>query len=398
MSSLAKPSCQSITERARADIYDMLFAQSVHVLVANVLTVLIYAIWLYGEADETLLLSWFAGSLFIAFIRFAVSICYKKFKRKVNNPRMWLRLWTVCTVLASLAYVYACLVVTPLENPEYLVGTLALVAIITGATSVSYASNMYAVYCMVLPLNLVTSAYFLIYGNTDAKLIAVAMLAFCAIIAMLIRNVNRAFIKSIELNYINQQEIEKRKQVEQQLYEISRRDSLTGLFNRRYFDEMLEVELGRAYRNHTSLSLILLDVDHFKEYNDHYGHVAGDNCLIDVAHMIERQANRKGDLVARYGGEEFAIILPGIDAKGAHAFATRLQTFIQNQRLEHATTKLTSLRSLTVSIGVTSVIPLMKITPSKLIDQADKALYDAKKDGRNRVKSFSPFGTGQDLV
>jgi diguanylate cyclase (GGDEF)-like protein len=255
---------------------------------------------------------------------------------------------------------------------------------------------MHGIICMILPVGTLTPMFYLYHGvknsSEETIIVALAIFSFMLIILALIRSVNIAFIKSIELNYQTKQEIEKRKVIERQLYDMSRRDSLTGLFNRRYFDEMLEVELGRAYRSHSVLSLVLLDVDHFKEYNDYYGHVAGDNCLIDVAHLIERQTNRKGDLVSRYGGEEFAIILPGIDAKGARAFANRLREFIEKQRIEHKATPLTTLGAVTVSLGVTTVIPLMKLKPNELIDQADKALYDAKREGRNRVKAFAPFG------
>lgn len=382
----------NIAVRTRADIIDLLFAQSSNVLLGHIAIISVYSLWIWPTANHTLVLSWVAMGLFISVVRFGLSLAYRKFHQTHLSQVLWVRLWTFMTVLVSLSYAFVCVVVTPYEQPENLVAIAALLFLISGSTALSYASSLYAIACFILPLSSITSIYLISVATRETILAGLAIILFASVNLLFIRTVNKAFIKSIELNYQHQQEIEKRILVERQLYEISRRDALTGLFNRRYFDEMLEVELGRAYRNHTSLSLVLIDVDYFKEYNDYYGHVAGDTCLLGIAQIIERQTNRKGDLLARYGGEEFAVILPAIDAKGALGFAHRLQNFVQHQRLEHKATKIASLGSITISIGVTSVVPVMKIKPSRLIDQADKALYDAKKAGRNRVKAFSPFG------
>lgn len=387
-----KPAENSIAQRTRADIIDMLFAQSGNVLLGHIAIITIYSFWIYSSADKTLLISWIVISALVSGFRYALAKAYNRYHKTTFSQSLWVRLWTIMTILMSLSYAFVCIFVTPYMQPEYLVGIAALLFVVLGSTALSYAGSMYAISCFLLPVCSITSVYLLSVATYESVIIGISIVLFAAINILFVRNINRALIKSIELNYQNKQEIEKRKLVERQLYDISRRDSLTGLFNRRYFDEMLEVELGRAYRNHTALSLVLLDVDYFKEYNDCYGHVAGDNCLIEIAHLIERQTNRKGDLVARYGGEEFAVILPGIDARGALAFGNRLQKFVQNQRLEHKATKLTTLGCITISIGITSVVPVMKIKPSQMIDQADKALYDAKKDGRNRVKVFTPFG------
>ena len=381
-----------LSEHSTNDIIDLLFARPLNALIAHITFIAIFSYWLFDVVDLSLFLPWLAATLLIVGLRFALCNAYRNLKPKYSQS-VWVKIWTVLSVSLSLAYTCLFTVVTPLEQPEYVVSIVAAIAVLCATTAVSYAMSMYALYCMLTPMVLITSVFLMRIDNHIGFTCGIAILGLSAVSLMLIRNVNKVFIKSIELNYQHQQEIEKRKLVERQLYDISRRDSLTGLFNRRYFDEMLEVELGRAHRNHSSVSLVLLDVDYFKEYNDCYGHVAGDNCLVDIGHMIERQTNRKGDLVARYGGEEFAIILPGIDAKGAIAYANRLQNFIQSKRLEHKATKLTSLGSVTVSLGVTTVLPIIKMKPSQLIDQADKALYDAKHDGRNRAKAFAPFGT-----
>jgi diguanylate cyclase (GGDEF)-like protein len=389
----------SVIKRTQTDIIDLLFAPSTSVLFAHFCIVGIFGYWLHGQVADHSLLIWSLIAAAVICSRFALSCIYQRFKQTKLTQGIWLLFWSLLTIFCSLTYAYAAIFLSPFDKPEAIFAVGLLVFGLCGATTVSYAASIYAILCMILPISVTTSAYFIFSANDKASLVVgIAIIAFTGILLSLIRGVNRAFVKSIELNYQNQQEIEKRKLVERQLYDISRRDSLTSLFNRRYFDEVLETELGRAYRGHTALSLVMLDVDYFKEYNDHYGHVAGDNCLIEVASLIEQQANRKGDLVARYGGEEFAIILPGIDAKGALAFAQRLQQFIEAQRLEHASTKLTTLKSVTISAGVTTVVPLMKHSPEKIIEQADTALYQAKKEGRNRAKAFASLGFDQDLA
>jgi diguanylate cyclase (GGDEF)-like protein len=196
---------------------------------------------------------------------------------------------------------------------------------------------------------------------------------------------NKAYKKSIFLNFEHTQEIEKRKQIEKQLHDISRKDSLTNLFNRRYFDETLAVEIGRAKRNKLPLCLIMFDLDCFKEYNDKYGHVSGDNCLIQIAEIAQSLVSRQGDMIARYGGEEFAIILPNIELDGAVLFANNLQERIKYKNIPHADTKVANIKHVTISLGVTNLTIGKGTTASELIQSADVALYEAKKRGRNRV-------------
>ena len=170
----------------------------------------------------------------------------------------------------------------------------------------------------------------------------------------------------------------------EQLEQLSNLDSLTGLANRRCFDENLEKELKRATRDKTPLSLILLDVDYFKEFNDTYGHLVGDECLKQISNVLRKTVERSHDLAARYGGEEFAMILPSTGLKGGLIIAQRLREMTEN--LDLTSPKASILQSVTISLGLVSIPHGKKdITPKILIDQADKALYEAKRLGKNRV-------------
>jgi diguanylate cyclase (GGDEF)-like protein/PAS domain S-box-containing protein len=159
-------------------------------------------------------------------------------------------------------------------------------------------------------------------------------------------------------------------------------DALTGIANRRRFDEVLSTEWRRALREGEKLSLLLIDADHFKRYNDTYGHVRGDSCLKQIAEAAHDVVLRPGDLVSRYGGEEFAIVLPGTDENGAKAVAEDICQAIRNRRIPHEGN---APGIVTVSVGCATVIPQRGKLPLDLIESADQALYRAKGRGRNRV-------------
>jgi diguanylate cyclase (GGDEF)-like protein len=162
-------------------------------------------------------------------------------------------------------------------------------------------------------------------------------------------------------------------------------DSLTGLFNRRRFGELLAVEWKRALRHRLPLGLIFADIDHFKQYNDHFGHGGGDRCLIRVAQTVQATMARASDSACRYGGEEFVALLPMSEPAGTAVIAERLRAAIEQLALPHAPTA--QLPFVTISVGYISLIPKDGQMVETLIDDADRALYQAKAAGRNCVRS-----------
>lgn len=175
------------------------------------------------------------------------------------------------------------------------------------------------------------------------------------------------------------------KQARDQLTRLAITDGLTGLANRRQFDDVLEKEHARLARAGAELSLIMLDVDHFKPYNDAYGHARGDECLRAVAQVISEATLRPADLGARYGGEEFACVLPDTDAEGARAIAEDIRARVEALRIPHAYA--TSSDHVTISVGVATERCMPGGSPLALIEQADRQLYRAKQGGRNQVCS-----------
>lgn len=168
----------------------------------------------------------------------------------------------------------------------------------------------------------------------------------------------------------------------QELMRLSARDGLTGIPNRRLFDEYIAREWRRARRGSTSMALLMCDVDHFKRYNDTYGHQAGDDCLRQVANAIQRCMERAADVVARYGGEEFAVVLPETQIGGALFMAEKIRHAIHALHIPHSASPF---GHITLSIGIAAMAPGDSDEFEQLIEAADQALYHAKDDGRDRV-------------
>lgn len=203
-----------------------------------------------------------------------------------------------------------------------------------------------------------------------------------------------ARIRSHAKNYIMQKERdsaffalrELKKQLEasnKKLQKLSMLDGLTGIANRRHFDEQLDSELQNARNSQTPISLVLVDIDYFKDFNDNYGHQMGDECLKRVASLLSKSCQNPMDLAARYGGEEFVVLLPGTSEESALSVANRFKKALHDTCIEHGHSDVAS--CVTVSMGVSTFDRGSDYDAKQLIENADKALYMAKETGRNRI-------------
>jgi diguanylate cyclase (GGDEF)-like protein len=177
------------------------------------------------------------------------------------------------------------------------------------------------------------------------------------------------------------------KQYRDLLKVFSEIDGLTGIANRRRLDKFLNIEWERAGQLHKPISFLLIDVDYFKEYNDHYGHLAGDDCLQKLGKGIAEVCRSHGDLVARYGGDEFAVLLPDTNIEGALNVAKRVEEKIKEINIPHC--HATNMGRVTLSIGVAMLIPSDDLSEKDLLRFSDEALYQSKQNGRNQISSMT---------
>ncbi|WP_293149562.1 MULTISPECIES: diguanylate cyclase [unclassified Microcoleus] len=201
-----------------------------------------------------------------------------------------------------------------------------------------------------------------------------------------VRNLLRTHAAEQQLTVLNRQLQQQKRQLEtvnRALQYLATYDSLTEVRNRRFFNDYMDAEWRRLAREEASLSLIMCDIDYFKLYNDTYGHQPGDECLRQVAQVLQKSVNRSADLVARYGGEEFAIVLPNTDIEGAACVAERIAQQVRDLQIPHAQSAVSEY--VTLSLGVACCIPAPMSQPATLIAIADESLYRAKAAGRDRV-------------
>jgi diguanylate cyclase (GGDEF)-like protein/PAS domain S-box-containing protein len=171
--------------------------------------------------------------------------------------------------------------------------------------------------------------------------------------------------------------------LQKELEDLSFKDGLTGVANRRMFDSILEMEWANARRTSQPLSLILLDIDYFKQYNDHYGHIQGDECLKLVSKTLSSAATRPRDFIARFGGEEFVLVLPETDAASALAVAERCRRLLSKEQIPHEKSRIGNL--LTVSLGVSTIVPSGEEKRMDFVEETDRRLYLAKQQGRDCI-------------
>ena len=285
--------------------------------------------------------------------------------------------------------------------------------------AVSFPSFCTFSYCAVMPF----SIYFLLKTDFDDILLGILSLLFLGILTLMSYHMNKMIFKYfsfeidniklidkldkekqmvISLNNELQNDLSIQKKIEsdlkkeklkvenlvEKLLKLSTIDGLTGIPNRRHFDEYMGKEWSRCAREQIPLSLIICDIDHFKAYNDYYGHLKGDDSLRKVASILSEHARRGGDTAARYGGEEFAIILPNTSKESASLLAEQIHQAINGLALEHKASKTSNI--ITASFGVATIIPQREMLSSVLVSMADKALYEAKQGGRNRVITMDP--------
>ena len=303
--------------------------------------------------------------------------------------RRWFIRFFVLTLLAGLGWGVGGFVVgSSLDHLSQVYIFIVLIGV--GAAAIPLLGVMQSV---MLSFQAVSTIPYIIYisiqlDERGGMLLFMFALYMVAVISS-IRRMNKNLGECMTLQFEKTQMVDalsesnlKLQNTNEKLETLSLEDALTELHNRRYFEMQLEVEWKREARDKKILTLMVIDIDFFKLYNDNYGHAEGDVCLKNVAQALKSCIHRPSDIIARIGGEEFVVMLPGIDEEGAAVLAKQMQDQLELAALTHATSPLGE--NLTVSIGIASVIPGNNATALGLFKAADKALYKAKANGRNQ--------------
>jgi len=350
-------------------------------LMVNLVNGLFLTVVLWEVASAPVLLSWVFSLIAVTSGRFLALRAFRDAPRGAPfDHNRWRRYFVIGAGAAGMVWGAAgVLLFHPDSFPHQVFLAFVLGGMVAGAvpllSSVEHAYPYFAI-PTVLPISIQMLAagdrIHLIMGLMIA-IFGVAMLASSARVQRLFRdsaNLRQKLCTSMEAGHA--------------LERMVRLDALTQIPNRRLFEEALEKEWRRAERDKTSLSVITADIDHFKEYNDHYGHPAGDSCLVKVAQTMESTLSRPGDVVARVGGEEFAFLLPRTNLVGATSVAELIRDRILDLNIPHEASP--AAKQLTVSFGVASSGPVTATcTPAGLLSASDIALYDAKRRGRNQI-------------
>jgi diguanylate cyclase (GGDEF)-like protein len=350
---------------------------------------------LSGVSELIYLLTWAVVLTLFNVARLLYVLMRLKSSDFLDNPQREARNISVGLLITSvvLALGYLCFASRAPVLEQYVVTAIA-VGLCAGA-AVVFTGCRSAFLAYTLPFLVVVTGIMLWHGvmENDAlrRFIGLLLVIFALSIVKYQASLERNLLSNIRLRFEKDELLAELHALNQELsadrdafLTASLTDGLTGLANRRHFDRTLSREWDRCRRDGVSFACIMLDIDHFKHFNDLYGHMAGDNCLRTVANIIGTTVGRGGDFAARYGGEEFVVLLPGTDGAGAHVIAERIRRMIEERGIAHEGGG--SERVVTLSAGVASLIPSEQPESAQsLVDSADEALYQAKKGGRNRV-------------
>ncbi|MFT5396278.1 MAG: diguanylate cyclase (GGDEF)-like protein [Gammaproteobacteria bacterium] len=262
---------------------------------------------------------------------------------------------------------------------------LLLISVMTPAGLVSFASdkltfNLYF-FSMVLP----PIVWFFSQGEFQYFSIGFYSIIYVFVVMKLFEWNHNSLTSVIRLKIENADLAKSLLDVNSKLMELSSIDELTQISNRRSLDDLTEKEWARAKRFKTPIAMMMIDIDYFKEFNDKFGHLKGDECLVSIAKYMKDNLNRAGDYVARYGGEEFCIVMPETNLSGAMSLAENIHSGVRELKIPNPESKVS--KYVTISIGVTSIIPGSDDSHMDLIHTIDKALYKAKNDGRNIIRT-----------
>ncbi|WP_345975806.1 diguanylate cyclase [Sulfurimonas sp. HSL3-7] len=372
-----KPSTEIKNEQVR-----LLYQQGSMIQLMGIFIAVVSAMLFWNVADHTALLMWLAVVVLVLFTRLLINERFLRVADDDFDADKWEKIYSAGTFASGVAWGAFALFYEPQWPMLYQV---MLFIIFTGLIGASFNTN--ASVSMAFPAFYLPLIAFLMYAllQHEEGQVGLALLFLIYVTAMhtsSIRFYNR-LTQTLRLQLENEKLADSLAHSNKQLTRLAEIDPLTQTFNRRSMDRFLSDEWKTHLQSTRALSVLFIDIDYFKQYNDTYGHVEGDRCLSAVAQTLKKSIRSERDMVARYGGEEFAVILPNTECQEARHIAERILEDIQALRIMHTASSVAD--KLTVSIGITTMVPDPLCDVPAILNKADKALYDAKRSGRNRI-------------
>ena len=405
-------------KKIKAKRLNILYGQSYSILYLSTLLAVSMTIVFRNHLSSASIIAWLLIFFSVTGIRLYRSHAFSNSENTSSNVDYWFS-WHLFGVTIS-GVIWGCFILLLAQSSDIAYLSLATMcaAGLCASAATAYSASLVSFLVFSIPLLSPIGGFLVLSEHPTAITMGFFVFLFLITIIAISYQLNKSMTSSlglqiekedllaalesekqqvIDTNKTLKNDIQKKIQIEAKLlYEkknaeeisnklraLSTQDGLTGINNRRRFDEALYNEWYRAARLSTPLSLIICDIDKFKEYNDTYGHLAGDKCLTRIAHLIDDSARRAGDMAARFGGEEFVIILPDTESSNAQDIAEQLRRAILDLEIPHESSSVTDI--ITASFGVFTTLPEKDLFPETMIEFADKALYQAKDQGRNKV-------------
>lgn len=362
-----------------------MFAQTRKIIFGGLLSAIFFCAIMWNLVAHKYLIPWFLLFALLLSLRGVLYLAYLKNRKKHLDIRRWNAIYLLLVFFTSVTMGSASIIIHLTNETVYHFIAVLWVVGYSALAVTSYAMSFRAILVVFIPMLSMLIVSLVLAATTLHLLVAAAMIIWSLLVVNTIRPVNQSMIKAIALNHQLGLEIEKKEELEVQLRKLSITDSLTGLFNRRHFDFVFEDEFRRAKRSRTELSLAMIDIDSFKQFNDTYGHQAGDEGLFRISGIIRKTVNRPGDLVARYGGEEIVVLLPNTSSEQTFQLAERMRIRVRDLDISHRESMVPDTESLSISIGIATLQVDDSFDKANLLKKADDALYQAKANGRNQT-------------
>ncbi len=363
---------------------------------SNVVIALIIT-YVYWQREPLIVGSLSLVVMVVSTLRYIFFRMYTQSSSKKRDFEHWLRMYSLGSALSGLTWgVGLVMFANYLGGIDFFI-ILTVTIIVSAIGFISLSSDLRAVFLFFYPLMIpITFSCFLYYTSPLMLATGIMLIIYMIVAGFLTTMHYRRFVLGViyqQRNLLLKQRIERSnddlQQANEKLEALSATDPLTGLANRRHFDHFLDQEMQQSRREHSPLSIIMIDIDYFKPYNDNYGHLAGDEALIKVARAISEALTRPMDLASRYGGEEFVVVLPDTNLEGAINIAKRVQQFIHALHLHHEYSQLPD-KVVTISMGISEIDLEKDCSAESFVHKADMALYVAKEAGRNRYNTDAP--------